>query len=152
MRSFAIDEPRSSVRALYATLYWEYLRRILTMSSPYILGLSYFLNTFNTLSQLVHHTCTTFWLHLLNSEHSRLRQPSLHFCTTIPPPQPTIIALVWLYARPEGVIALPKYCFSIAKAVVISLTKLVYMYYPKWWVFFFEDSVLQEQPCAPLKL
>ena len=41
-------------------------------------------------------------------------------------------------------IALPKYCFSIAQVIVTSFTKLVYM-------FFFEDSALQDQPCAPLK-
>ena len=42
-------------------------------------------------------------------------------------------------------IDLPKYCCSIAQVVVTSFTKLVYM-------FFFEDSALQDQPCAPLKL
>ena len=45
-------------------LYWGYLGGILTISSPYILDLSHFMNTSCTLSQLVHHTCT---LHLLNS-------------------------------------------------------------------------------------
>ena len=48
-------------------LYCGYLGPILTISWHYILGLSHFLNTFNTLSLLVHHTCTTFWLNLLNS-------------------------------------------------------------------------------------
>ena len=68
---FAPSVPISTPEPSYLTdildLYWGYLGCILTISSPYILGLSYFLNTFNTLSQLVHHTCTTFWLHLPNS-------------------------------------------------------------------------------------
>ena len=68
---FAPSVPISTPEPSYLTdildLYWGYLGRILTISLPYILGLSHFLNTFNTLSQLVHHTCTTFWLHLPNS-------------------------------------------------------------------------------------
>jgi len=39
---------------------------------------------------------------------------------------------------------LPKYCCSIAQVVVTSFTKLLYM-------FFFEDSALQDQPYAPLE-
>ena len=41
-------------------------------------------------------------------------------------------------------IELPKYCCSIAQVIVTSFTKLVYM-------FFFEDSALQDQPYAPLE-
>ena len=55
--------PSSPPKPFYLTdildLYWGYLGRILTISLPYILGLSHFLNTFNTLSQLVHHSCKT---------------------------------------------------------------------------------------------
>ena len=68
---FAPSVPISTPEPSYLTdildLYWGYLGRILTISLAYTLGLSHFLNTFNILSQFVHHTCTTFWLHLLNS-------------------------------------------------------------------------------------
>ena len=39
---------------------------------------------------------------------------------------------------------LPKYCFSIAKVVVTSFTKLVHIYYPKWLG---ECSSLRTQRC-----
>ena len=39
---------------------------------------------------------------------------------------------------------LPKYCFSIAKVVVTSFTKLVHVYYPKWLG---ECSSLRTQRC-----
>ena len=41
-------------------------------------------------------------------------------------------------------IVLPKYCFSIAKVVVTSFTKLVHIYYPKWLG---ECSSLRTQRC-----
>ena len=90
-------------------VYWGYLWSILTISLPYILGLSHFLNTFNTLSQLVHHTCTTIPKQVLWIICIHAYIPSLHLCTSIPPPFPhSAIALVVLqYARPKGVIFPP---------------------------------------------
>ena len=57
--SVPISPPKPSYLTDILDLYWGYLGRILTISLPYILGLSHFLNTFNTLSQLVHHSCKT---------------------------------------------------------------------------------------------
>ena len=51
--------PLSPYQPPRALILKRYLGRILTISLPFILDLSHFLNTFNTLSQ-VHHTCTTF--------------------------------------------------------------------------------------------
>ena len=105
--------PSSPPKPFYLTdildLYWGYLGRILTISLPYILGLSHFLNTFNTLSQLVHHTCTTIPKQVLWIICIHAYIPSLHLCTSIPPPFPhSAIALVVLqYARPKGVIFPP---------------------------------------------
>merc|ERR1712223_2091428 len=55
--SVPISPPKPSYLTDILDLYWGYLGRILPISLPYILGLSHFLNTLNTLSQLVHHSC-----------------------------------------------------------------------------------------------
>ena len=88
--SLAPSVPSSPPKPFYLTdildLYWGYLGRILTISLPYILGLSHFLNTFNTLSQLVHHSCKTPPKQYCEVISIHAYTPSLHLCTIIPPP------------------------------------------------------------------
>ena len=84
--SVPISPPKPSYLTDILDLYWGYLGRILTISLPYILGLSHFLNTFNTLSQLVHHSCKTPPKQYCEVISIHAFTPSLHLCTIIPPP------------------------------------------------------------------
>ena len=93
--SVPISPPEPPYLTNIIDLYWGYLGRILTISLPYILGLSHFLNTFNTVPQQVHPTCTT-----IPKQHCEVKSIHAHFCLStsvqlfLLPDSP--IALVWL--------------------------------------------------------
>ena len=76
--SVPISPPEPSYLTDILDVYWGYLGRILTISLPYILGLSHFLNTFNTVPQQVHPTCTT-----IPKQHCEVK--SIHAYTPLPP-------------------------------------------------------------------
>ena len=84
--SVPISPPKPSYLTDILDLYWGYLGRILTISLPYILSLSQFLNTFNKLSQLVHHSCKTPPKQYCEVIRIHAYTPSLLLCTIIPPP------------------------------------------------------------------
>jgi hypothetical protein len=140
-------------------IYWGYLT-----FSDYI---------FNTLSQLVHQSCTTppkqycevisinAYIPLLKRVYNYSSSPNsplhwFYFNTRVLKVlyfHPFIVILICLPAlRHLNIqkiffmyrIVLPKYCFSIAKVVVTSFTKLVHMYYPEWLG---ECSALITQRC-----
>ena len=102
--SVPISPPEPSYLMDILDLYWGYLGRILTISLPHIVGLSHFLNTFNTVPQQVHPTCTTIPKKYCELKSIHVYTPSLHFCTTIPPPPlRNCIGLTFiraLYSRP----------------------------------------------------
>ena len=139
----------------------------------YIGDISHFLNIFNTLSQLVHHSCTTppkqycevisihAYIPLLKRVYNYSSSPNsplhwFYFNTRVLKVlyfHPFIVILICLPALKHlniqkiffmDRIVLPKYCFSIAKVVVTSFTKLVHIYYPKWLG---ECSSLRTQRC-----
>ena len=84
--SVTLRPPEPSYLTDILDLHWGYLGRILTISLLYILGLSHFLNTFNTLSELVHHSCKTPPKQYCEVISIHAYTPSLHLCTIIPPP------------------------------------------------------------------